>query len=244
MDIVGDNEESVSTESSQHASPAYREILEVMAHATKRLELVGGMRNRSVCGSRLGRGALHTMAVLQAQQADLLKDLDEGKGLSPEAMEELHHRSRSPCCQANRYCHRPGDGAMVAMERHLWLNLVDIGSKENNLFLDAPFSSSVLFGTSVEALVEKFRDARAQSADFKRYIPHRSRSSPKTFEGAGPSRSEDRRQDQKSSVATCAPPPSRSRAHRRRDTKESRGDLQKVIEKRRTDSRHSVSNSP
>lgn len=27
------------------------------------------------------------MAVLQAHQADLLKDLDEGKGLSPEAME-------------------------------------------------------------------------------------------------------------------------------------------------------------
>lgn len=36
-------------------------------------------------------GALHTMAVLQAYQADLLRDLAEGKGLSPEAVEELHH---------------------------------------------------------------------------------------------------------------------------------------------------------
>ncbi|XP_048037438.1 DLA class I histocompatibility antigen, A9/A9 alpha chain-like [Megalobrama amblycephala] len=31
--------------------------------------------------------ALHTMAVLQAYQADLLKDLDQGQGLSPEAVE-------------------------------------------------------------------------------------------------------------------------------------------------------------
>lgn len=30
-------------------------------------------------------GALHTMAVLQAYQADLLKDLDGGEGLAPEA---------------------------------------------------------------------------------------------------------------------------------------------------------------
>lgn len=37
-------------------------------------------------------GALHTMAALQAYQAGLLKDLDEDKGLSPEAVEELHHR--------------------------------------------------------------------------------------------------------------------------------------------------------
>ncbi|KAL0188425.1 hypothetical protein M9458_015524, partial [Cirrhinus mrigala] len=29
-------------------------------------------------------GALHTMVVLQAYQADLLKDLDKGQGLSPE----------------------------------------------------------------------------------------------------------------------------------------------------------------
>lgn len=35
-------------------------------------------------------GALHTMAVLQAYQADLLKDLDQGEGLSPEAVSELN----------------------------------------------------------------------------------------------------------------------------------------------------------
>ncbi len=45
---------------------------------------------------------------LQAYQADLLKDLDEDKGLSPEAVEELRapqHRSGSPHHQADRRCH-------------------------------------------------------------------------------------------------------------------------------------------
>ncbi len=200
-----------------------------MARATKRLELVGGIRNRSVCGSRLGRGALHTMAVLQAHQEDLLKDLDEGKGLSPEAMEELHHRSRSPCCQENCCCHRPGDGAVVATESQQWLNLVDIGRKEKNLFLDAPFSLSGLFGTSVEALLEKFREVRVQSADSRDtsliILDHLLKAL------RGLVRLDPRIAD-------------RSRAHRRHDVKETRGDLRKVIEKRYADSRHSVSNSP
>lgn len=34
--------------------------------------------------------ALHTMAMLQAYQADLLKDLDQGQGLPLEAVVELH----------------------------------------------------------------------------------------------------------------------------------------------------------
>lgn len=37
-------------------------------------------------------GVLHTMAaVLLAYQADLLKDLDKGRGLSPEVVEKLRH---------------------------------------------------------------------------------------------------------------------------------------------------------
>ncbi|XP_016097526.1 glypican-6-like [Sinocyclocheilus grahami] len=40
-------------------------------------------------------GALHTMVVLQAYQADLLKDLDKGRGMSPEVVEEL-------CCTTSK----------------------------------------------------------------------------------------------------------------------------------------------
>ncbi len=43
--------------------------------------------------------SLHTMAVLQAYQSDLLKDLDKGQGLSPDEVAEhaSHHGFGSPC---------------------------------------------------------------------------------------------------------------------------------------------------
>lgn len=33
---------------------------------------------------------LHTMAILQASQADLLRDLNEGEGVGLDAVKELH----------------------------------------------------------------------------------------------------------------------------------------------------------
>lgn len=58
---------------------------------------------------------------------------------------------------------------------------MSIGTKENNLLLDAPLSPSGLFGTSAEAVVDKFREVKAQSVAF-RSIPHQTRSSPKASE--------------------------------------------------------------
>ena len=92
--------------------------------------------------------------------------------------------------------------AMVVTERHLWVNLADIGRKERGFLLDAPVSPSELFGTSVETVVEKFREARTRSAAFKSFIPRRSRSEPEQHRGPGPSRSEDQRRAQKASFAT------------------------------------------
>lgn len=48
-------------------------------------------------------GALHTMAVLQTYQANLLKYLDQGQGLSPEVVAELqgNHRLGSPSYQTD-----------------------------------------------------------------------------------------------------------------------------------------------
>lgn len=44
---------------------------------------------------RLG-GDLHTMAVLQAYQADLLRDLDQGQGLSDLALQEKNFLLDAP----------------------------------------------------------------------------------------------------------------------------------------------------
>ncbi len=123
---------------------------------------------------------LHTMAVLQAYQADLLKDLDKGQGLSPDKVAELRRSKDLDLCATKQAATAMGRSmaVIVVTERHLWVNLADIGKKEKGFLLNAPVSPSELFGTSVETVVEKFREARAHSAAFKTFIPRRSRSEP------------------------------------------------------------------
>ncbi len=61
----------------------------------------------------------------------------------------------------------------MATERHLWVNLADIGEKEKLFLPDTPVSPSELFGISVETLVHKFREARACSVAYESFIPRR-----------------------------------------------------------------------
>ncbi|KAL0172971.1 hypothetical protein M9458_033282, partial [Cirrhinus mrigala] len=161
------------------------------------------------------------MAVLQAYQADLLKDLDKGQDLSPDEVAELRRTTDLALRATKQAATAMGRsmGAMVVMERHLWVNLADLGKKERGFLLDAPVSPSELFGASVEMVVEKFREARTRPAAFKTFIPRRSRSEPEQHGGLGPSRSEERRQAQKTSVATRAPPPPAGGSRRKRGSR-------------------------
>ncbi len=127
-----------------------------------------------------------------------------------------------------------GRCAMVITERHLWVNLADIGKKEKDFLLDAPVSPSELFGTSVKTVVEKFREAKARSSAFKTFIPRRSRSEPEQCRGPGPSPSGEQRWAQKASVAACAPPPPAGRARGRRGSKRGRQYLREVTQTRRS----------
>lgn len=70
---------------------------------------------------------------------------------------------------------------MVGTERHLWINLTAIWKKREDFLLDAPLSPAGLFGTSVEAVVDKFRETKVQSAAFRAFIHQCSKSS---FRGA------------------------------------------------------------
>ncbi|XP_026126050.1 uncharacterized protein LOC113107622 [Carassius auratus] len=201
---------------------------------SKPLKATARLNGRAYTAAGQAGAALHTMAVLQAYQADLLQDLDQGAGLSPEAVAELRRTTDLSLRATKQTAAAIGRSmaAMVATERHLWLNLADIGEKEKSLLLDSPVSPAKLFGTSVEAVVGKFREAKARSAAFKTCIPLRSGPQPRQAGGPGPSWSEDRRQDQRSSVASRAPPPWRSRTQRRRASRKKR-DLREVIQHKR-----------
>ncbi len=144
------------------------------------------------------------MAVLQAYQADLLKDLDKGQGLSPDEVAELRRTPDLALCAPKQAATAMGRSmaAMVVAERHLWLNLADIGKKEKGFLLDTPVSPSEIFGTSIGTVVKNIREAKARSAAFKTFIPRRSRSEPEQCRGPSPSRFVEQRWAQKASVAT------------------------------------------
>ncbi len=99
--------------------------------------------------------ALHTMAILQAYQADVLKEMDEGAGLTPEAFKELR-RATDLALRATKHTARAVGRSMdgsVAAEHHLWLNLIEICEKDVFL-VDAPISQSELFREAVSSVVE------------------------------------------------------------------------------------------
>ncbi len=104
------------------------------------------------------------------------------------------------------------------------MNLADIGEEEKRFLLDALVSPSELFGTSVEMVVDKFKEAKARSAVYKSCIPRRSRSEPEHRGRPGPSWSAGRRQGQVTSVANRGPPPRKSKSQRRRESRDKRGE--------------------
>ncbi len=178
--------------------------LKVPSLPSKPLQDTSCSNGKSYAAAGQAVASLHTMAVLQAYQTDLLKDLDKGQGLSPDEVAELR-RTTDLALRATKQAATAMSRSMAAMvvtERHLWVNLADIRKKEKGFFLDTPVSPSELFGTSVEMVVKKFREAKVRSAAFKSFIPRRSRSELEQRRGPGPSRSEDQRQAQKVSVAT------------------------------------------
>ncbi len=121
--------------------------------------------------------SLHTMAILQAYQVDVLKEMDEGTGLTPEAVKELR-RATDLALRATKHTARAVGrfmAASVAAERHLWLNLTEIREKEKTFLMDAPISQSGLFGEAVSAVVDKFRSAKTQSAALNQFMPRRAR---------------------------------------------------------------------
>ncbi|XP_077081417.1 uncharacterized protein LOC143735218 [Siphateles boraxobius] len=120
---------------------------------------------------------LHTMAILQAYQADVLKEMDEGDGVTPEAVKELR-KATDLALRATKHTARAIGRSMagsVAVERHLWLNLTEIRDKEKVFLLDAPISQTGLFGEAVNTVVEKFRSSKSQSTAFRQFMPRRAR---------------------------------------------------------------------
>lgn len=97
--------------------------------------------------------------------------------------------------------------ALVAIKRHLWLNLTDIKDKDKSFVLDVPLNPSSLFGDAISSVTERFMAAKKQTTALQQFLPHRSQVS--AAAGREQPKSGTRsshRQQQKQSVATSTPP--------------------------------------
>ncbi len=99
--------------------------LKVPSLPSKPLQDTSCLNGKSNAAAGQAVASLHTMAVLQAYQADLLKDLDKGQGLSPDEVAELR-RTTDLALRATKQAATAMSRSMAAMvvtERHLSVNL-------------------------------------------------------------------------------------------------------------------------
>ncbi|MGL5405379.1 MAG: hypothetical protein ACRDAX_01090, partial [Propionibacteriaceae bacterium] len=90
------------------------------------------------------------MAVLQVYQAKLLRSLDESFPDS-EILKDLRSATDLAlrATKANAQAIGRTMANLTVLERHLWLNLTEMKETDKASFLDAPISSSGLFGPAV-----------------------------------------------------------------------------------------------
>ncbi len=104
---------------------------------SKPLQETSCLNCRVYAASGQAVASLHTMAVLQAYQADLLKDLDKGQGLSSDELAEMRCTT-DMAFRATKQAAIAMGRSMAVTERHMWVNLADIGKKEKGFLLDDP----------------------------------------------------------------------------------------------------------
>lgn len=160
-----------------YLAPESASSLKTPVLPTKPCHVTSTLVGRAYMAAGRAGASLHTMAVLQAYQADLLKDIDEGEGPTPEDIAELR-KAADLSLRVTKETARAVSHSMAAMvvsERHLWLNLSGIREKDRAFLLDAPILPSGLFGDSVNIVVDRFQEAKKQSAAFRQYLPRRSK---------------------------------------------------------------------
>ncbi len=142
---------------------------------TKPVRTTSALVEKAYSAAGQAAACLHTMSLLQAYQAELLADLNEGEGIGPNAVCELCRATDLSLRGTKETARLIGRSmtALVATERHLWLNLNNIKQKDKNFLMDAPLSSSGLFGDAVNSVVERFQESAKQAAAFQKLLPCR-----------------------------------------------------------------------
>ncbi|MGL5643618.1 MAG: hypothetical protein ACRCW3_02480, partial [Metamycoplasmataceae bacterium] len=192
-----------------HLSPESASAIKAPALPTKPLRVTSSLVGKAYSAAGQAAACLHTMSVVQAYQADLLKELGNSQEIGVDVVNEL--RSTADLAlratkEAAR-CVGRSMASLVATERHLWLNLTEIKERDKSFLLNVPLSPDGLFGDAVSSVTERFQEARKQAAALQRFLPRKPQSSPVVERVQQvPGKSSSHRAHQKESVASRAPP--------------------------------------
>ncbi|KAL0176406.1 hypothetical protein M9458_028736, partial [Cirrhinus mrigala] len=137
-----------------YLSPGLASSLKAPVLPSKPLRVTSALVGKGYTAAGQACACLHTMSVLQAYQADLLKELDEGEEIRDNYISELR---------------RTADLSLRATKE----TLSDMKEKDRVFLLDVPLSPSGLFGDAVNSVVDRYQEARKQAAAFQRFLPRR-----------------------------------------------------------------------
>ncbi|KAI2660086.1 UDP-sugar-dependent glycosyltransferase 52 [Labeo rohita] len=217
-----------------YLSPGEASSLKAPTLPSKPLRTTSALLGKGYTSAGQAGACLHTMSLLQAYQADLLKELAEGDKVDLEELRKTADLALRATKETARAVGR-SMAAMVAAERHLWLTLSDMKEKDRVFLLDAPLGSSGLFGDAVDSVVNRYQEARKQAAAFQKFLPRRSLAHVAAGrEQPQPCTSSSYREVQKLSVASRAPPSrGRDSRHSRPGSSKARPDLRVVLQAKR-----------
>ncbi|KAG1961314.1 hypothetical protein F2P79_005480 [Pimephales promelas] len=159
----------------------------ILTHQTSMYSNIAGSKNTGVAhqatqkyigfgGQSLlsgGTSSLVFTSILQAYQADLLRDVSEGDIVGADTIKELRQAADISLRATKETARAVGRSmsALVATERHLWLNLSNMKEKDKAFLLDAPLSTVGLFCDSVNSVIEKFQEEKKQAEALHKYLP-------------------------------------------------------------------------
>ncbi|KAG1925197.1 hypothetical protein F2P79_025690, partial [Pimephales promelas] len=149
-----------------YLSPKSSSSLKAPMLPTRPLKSTPSLVGKAYSAAGQAASCLHTMTILQAYQADLLREIDEREEVSADAIRELRRATDLAFCATKEKAKSVGRSmaALVATERHLWLNLSEIKEKDRSVLLDAPMSPSSLFGDAINCVIDQFQETKKKSA--------------------------------------------------------------------------------
>ena len=178
---------------------------------SKACRTTSALHGRAYTAAGQAVSALHSMAILQVFQANLLRKMDEE---GPEAVSLQDLRSATDLALRATKSAAQAIGRNMASitvaERHLWLTLSEMSDSERSAFLDAPVSPAGLFGPSVKDFADRFAEVQKTSQAMRNFLPKRSSSA------AGRSKQPSARSSQPQPSAAVAPQRRQARDQRPR----------------------------